>query len=211
MCWPWKRTRNCGSRKYLHGRFADCDGSKHDSSQVQEAGSNYLLFIDPDMVPDAYLGHDPNATPIWKTFWEFMQDHDGPCVLAAPYCGQPSQNHVQIFSPNGEGSLKRVSRKQAETLHGWMQIGGAGTGFMLIDMRVFDVIKPPYFHDTYKDETESELQNSQDVSFSKLCWAAGIPMYANFDCWCDHQQMTTLKRPGWVEPPPKVAPELIVT
>lgn len=177
---------------------------------VKNTGTTHLLFIDPDMVPDAYMGVDPNATPIWATFWEFMQKHDGPCVLAAPYCGQTPRNTVQIFSPNGKGDLKRVTREQAAKLHGWMQIGGAGTGFILIDMRVFDVLTPPYFHDTYKDETEAELQNSQDVSFSKKCWAAGIPMYANFDCWCDHQQMTTLKRPGWVDPPPKAAPELIV-
>jgi hypothetical protein len=180
--------------------------------QVKEAmqlGLSHLLFIDPDMLPDTYLEADPQATPVWDTFWSFMQANPG-SVLAAPYCGPPPKEEVHVFSPNPSGDLKRVSREQAAALHGWQQVGGAGTGFMLIDMDVFKALKNPYFHDVYTDETESKLRNSQDVDFSKKCWEAGIPMYVNFDCWCDHQQMVHIRRPGWVDPPPRPAPELIV-
>lgn len=176
---------------------------------AREAGHTHILFIDPDIIPDAYVGPDPTAKPIWRTFWDFSLRNPG-CVLCAPYCGCPPSEPVQIWSLNEDKHMRRVERKQSEALHGWYQIAGAGTGFMLIDTSVFKRLAKPYFHDTYSDGSESHLQVSQDLGFSQNCLAHGVPMYCNFDCWCDHQQMMIVKKPGAEKLVPPPAPELVV-
>ena len=172
---------------------------------VQHARSveaTHILFLDPDMVPDAYIQDDPQAKPFWHVAWPFMKANPG-CVLAAPYCGRRPHEPVHCFARNKENNLVRITRDQAALLEGWYAVDAVGTGMMLIDMAVFDRFEHPIFRDVFQDKTCTKLRQSQDVDFCLRCHAAKVPVYVNFSCWADHWQNSPVRRPGWkAETPP---------
>ena len=181
-------------------------------AHARQKQAHFLLFIDPDMGVDKYVQRgangqvlDPNyALPFFPAAWDLALQHQKtnhpPAIYAAPYCATPPHEPVHVFVRNETGKLVRLERDRASTLRGWHQVGACGTGLMLIDMRVFDVIhrpNAPYFEDQYTDTTETKLRYSQDVDFCLRCGAAGIPVYVNFSCWCTHWQLAEVHRPGY--------------
>jgi hypothetical protein len=169
------------------------------NQEVRDAArwnASHILFLDPDMIPDAYVGKDPNAKPYWATYWGFMRANPG-TVLGVPACGAPPEEKVQVFGKTPDGDVARVPREVAATARGWQRVTRVGSAVLLIDMDVFAKLEPPYFSDVYEDKTETELESSQDFTFCRQCEEKGVPIYVNFDCWADHQHFTTVKRPGW--------------
>jgi len=144
----------------------------------------YLLTVDPDAWPDPYVRWNPKRgfqnrfRPFWDEAWRFMQEQAeqvGPCVLAAPACGKPPAEDVQVFARVPGGRLPKIKREYAQTLRGWERVGAVGTHMMLIDMRVFDRLEPPYFEDQYTAIDHVTLKRTQDVKFCKKCYEADVP------------------------------------
>lgn len=154
-----------------------------------DAGATHLLMLDPDVALDHYVGREPWAVPWFSTFWSFAMANHG-SVLAAPYCGRGlADPPVQVFDGGTtETERRRVPWNDARQRRGWQRVTGVGTGLMLIDMRIFERLKPPYFIDHYADETCTRLDYTPDLWFCQLCCAAGIPIYVNWDCWVGHWQ-----------------------
>ncbi len=180
--------------------------------------ATHILMIDPDMVPDRYLGSDERAKPFWSEAWPFILDNPN-AIAAAPYCGEYPERKIHVFADNEAGKSVRVTHVQAARLEGWQEVRGVGTGLMLMNAGIFRKMRQPWFDDSYTDRTHTELRRSQDVLFCEKASAAGIPTYVNFDCPCGHWQNSVVDMPGWTPPggQPQVAqkknpsiPKLIV-
>lgn len=168
-------------------------------AQAQRIKADYLLFLDPDMVPDYYVGQDPQAKRFWDTAWSFIKQHRG-AVCAAPYCGPPPDEAVHVFVRTDHGEVSRLPRAIAAQQQGWKAVEGVGTGLMLIDMAVFVRLDQPYFDDEYVDASRTDLYRSQDVQFCLKCRAKDVGIYVNFDAWALHYQPMLVHRPGWKPP-----------
>ena len=175
--------------------------------------ADFLLFLDSDQAPDAYLaanpyriGVDPNAKPFWDSSFDFMVEHRanrGPCLVAAPYMGPPPIENCYIFrwrtqasdDPNQGFSLEQWTREEAALAHGIEQVAALPTGLILIDMMAFDHIKPPYFYYEWTDEFERQKASTEDVTFTRDCSLNGVPCYVNWDAWAGHHKLKNVGRP----------------
>jgi hypothetical protein len=165
-------------------------------ADAKTRGATHIWFIDPDMCPD-WMVQRYGATPFWPGCWDFIRTM-GACVVAAPYAGMAdtASYKVHVFRREVGNRLVRLAPEEAAELTGWHRVGGVGTGCMLIDMRVFDILdrdqangQPvPYFKDLYTDGTMSQLKTTQDIYFCHRLLRHKIPLYVNFDCWMGHYQ-----------------------
>jgi len=165
-------------------------------NEAKRLGFTHLLMIDPDMVPDRYVGLDPRAAPFWPNAWSWIQEHPG-SVVAAPYRGEPPKCDVQVFRDDSRGKLKKYTDAEAIRCEGWHSVGAVGTGLMLIDMAIISKLKKPYFKNVYWGEDEAGLLIGEDVAFSINCRDHDIPVWVNFSCWCGHMQMGCVEKPFW--------------
>jgi len=178
--------------------------------KARAKGVDYLLIVDNDMNPDAYhasnehrLGVDPGAKKFWDSSWEFMLEHPEPCIIAAPYCGPPPHECVYVFRwisnqsdhPAFDRGLQMFSREDAAHRHGIEEVAALPTGLMLLNMKVFEALDPPYFCYEWTDQTESKKASTEDVFFTRDLSIAGIPNYCNWDAWAGHWKMKCVGKP----------------
>lgn len=154
---------------------------------AREFKATHLMFMDPDIVVDAYVGLKSWAKRWWPEAWKSAIGDRKQAVLGAPYVGQAGL--VQVFDLNRQ----RFQADDVSTRSGWERIGAIGTGLLLIDMKVFDRLdetgeKMPYFADAFEDWRQAKMIATQDLFFCERCRKAGIPIYVNWDCWCAHWQ-----------------------
>ena len=180
--------------------------------RAREAGVDYLVMIDNDMSPDAYLatnpyriGTDPLAKPFLSSTFDFMIEHDGPCVVGAPYCGPPPHENIFVFlwrkfqsdHPNGEVdvSLQQYEREEAAIRTGFEEVAALPTGLIMLDMRIFDKLEQPWFDYEWKDREASEKASTEDVMFSREVSLSGFPIYCNWDAWAGHWKPKCVGKP----------------
>ena len=160
--------------------------------RAKELKADIMIQVDSDMKPD-YLRQD--ARPFWDTSFEFLINHNGPCIICAPYCGKAPVHNIFGFrwrsamnpeKPVPHFSLEQFTREEAAILGGIQEVAAMPTGLIMIDMRCFEYLEPPHFQYEWKDKTESERVSTEDVFFTRNASLAGIPVYCNFDAWCGH-------------------------
>lgn len=181
--------------------------------------ADFLLMIDSDMDPDCELGRDPRAKEFWPSTIDFMLHHNGPCAVAAPYCGPPPMENIYVFNwqnmesgipPKDMGSLKlgQFTREHAYILSGIQEVAALATGLILFDMRGFENIETPYFSYEYygdgpkcdschqpKRGPEDEKCSTEDVVTTRDLSLAGVPQYCNWDAWAGHRKTKTVRKP----------------
>lgn len=176
---------------------------------AEKAGVDYVLMVDADMSPDLpFDGHKP----FWESSFNFMLQHDGPCVIAAPYCMAPPEERVNVFQwvsretnhPNPDFILTNYPRAEAAIMTGIKPVNAAGTGLILIDMRAVRKMPHPRFYYEYSDKSESHKNSTEDVTFTRDLGYAGVPMYCNWDAWAGHHKSKLVIKPCLV-PPANVA------
>lgn len=159
---------------------------------AQQKGVDYMLMIDSDMAPDL---KEDGAKPFWDTSLNFVLAHrDKPCIVAAPYVGPPPHCNIYVFRwnnhmndcPNPDHKLDQFTRSEAEMRVGIEEVAALPTGLMLIDMRAFKSINPPYFYYEWLDEREHRKASTEDVTFTRDISLAGVPIYCNWDSWAGH-------------------------
>jgi hypothetical protein len=144
--------------------------------QAQDFGCTHLLFIEVDMRFPAdgalrllkrdklVVGGTYNYKVVDKDW-----DHSKPVIT------KPLVLYGNAADP---GPLSFVPREQMPK-EIFKEFDGypifLSNGFILIDMRVFQQLKPPWFF----FEKRGERMDGQDVTFSMNCHKAGI------DTWCD--------------------------
>ncbi len=179
-------------------------------------GCAYLLMVDSDMHPDLY--EQAGAPRFWDTAWEFMMkrrekeiEFHGergpkalpPATIAAPYCGPPPEEFPFVFqmtnresdNPNPDIKLEMISRPLASMMHGIQQMDALPTGLILYDIRVFEILPPPWFRYEYSDQTESVKVTTEDVYQTRNASFLGLPQFCAFDCWAGHAKGKLVGKP----------------
>jgi len=181
---------------------------------AKAAEVDYLVMIDSDMKPDAYLpgnphglGQDDLARPFWDSSWEFMLNHrdHGPCMIGVPYCGPPPHENVYVFTwatfqsdhPNVDLRIEPFAREAVVNRRGFEEVACLPTGLVLIDMRVFDnpLVVPPYFDYEWKNKFEMHKASTEDCFFTRDLNMANIPLYVNWDSWAGHWKRKCVGKP----------------
>jgi hypothetical protein len=167
---------------------------------------DFLLMVDNDMAPDRELMKgDPEAKPFWDTTWQFMKKRGAPCIVAAPYCGPPPISNIYVFywgnwqnweqNPQPDHRLEQYTRNEAAQMTGIQPVGALPTGLILIDMRIFDKLKPPWFYYEWKDEYADQKASTEDVTFSRDLGLLGIDVFCNWDAWAGHWKRICVEKP----------------
>lgn len=189
---------------------------------VKEAlalGVDYLMMLDSDMEPDAYVGQDASAKPFWESSWEWMLAHrDTPHAICAPYVGPPPWENIYCFfwrcretpahdAIKPDWLLEQYGREEAAKLGGIQEIGAAPTGLILYDMRIFRTMAPKkdqgWFYYEWEDHTCSKKASTEDVAQTRdasLAWhmsagQAGGRIYCNWDAWAAHIKLKHCGKP----------------
>lgn len=184
--------------------------------QAIKHGVDYLLLVDSDMSPDAERFDDPAAKPFFDTTLEFMLGQEKPCVVAAPYCGPPPHENVYVFcwgnlrtgNPDADVRIDQFSREHAAQMTGITEVAALPTGLMMIDMRVFKVLTPPFTYYEYEGDgpqcdvcgtpkpgPQSKKASTEDVTFTRDLALAGVPQFCNWDAWAGHIKRHVVRKP----------------
>jgi hypothetical protein len=178
---------------------------------AKREGVDVLVMVDNDMKPDAYLAGNPNrlaadplARPFWDTAFNFLCEHQGPCVVGVPYCGPPPVENIYVFewakyqsdNPNADIRLEQFTREQAAIRTGFEEVGALPTGLIMFHMKALEKIKPPYFYYEWSDETESKKASTEDVTFTRDLSLAGVPNYVLWDAWAGHWKRKCVGKPS---------------
>lgn len=191
-----------------HARIADTPITMTRNRMFLDAAKDeidLLLIVDSDMAPDVELGCEPGAKPFLDSSLEFMLTHEGPCVIAAPYCGPPPHENVYVFQwanyqgdhPDADWRIVQYTREQAAVMAGMHQAAALPTGLMLIDMRGLKKLppdKPPTYYE-WTDGWETNKASTEDCTFSRDLAFAGVPLYCNWDAWAGHVKRKVVRKP----------------
>jgi hypothetical protein len=132
---------------------------------------DYLLFLDDDHIFDWKEVPDHNNYDFLKTLLEHDKD-----IVGALYYHRTGQYRPVLMKHTGEPG-KQYTFMTDDDIKGELQrVDVQGGGVMLINMKIFDKLKPPYF--------EPEMQTDGDNLGTdiQLCRKA---TEAGFEVWCD--------------------------
>lgn len=176
--------------------------------RARELGADALVMVDSDMRPDLY----PGAPRFFDSTFDFFCKHyeRGPVVVGAPYCGPPPLECVYVFqwcqpesaTDTAPFSLEMVSREEASIRSGFQEAAALPTGLIFYDMRIFDVVKPPYFSYEWTDEYQSEKASTEDVMATRDMSLRGLellgynPVLCNWDSWAGHWKPKCVGKPA---------------
>ena len=167
-------------------------------------GVDFVVMVDSDMFPDMYQGHDPKAKPFFPLAFDFLVKHQGPAMIAVPYCGPPNIENVYIFKwatqqtnhPNPDLKIDQYTREEAAVATGIEEVAALPTGLCMFHLSAVDRLKPPYFYYEWKDKREQEKASTEDVTFTRDLAFAGVPIYCAWDSWAGHWKQKCVGRPG---------------
>lgn len=172
---------------------------------AREHGFDYALLLDNDMKFDAQLGHDPGAKPFLPSSLDFALAQPGPVFVGAPYCSAPPSQEVVVMKhreyapdcPGGMGKkLDKYTRDEAAVAKGIERVAALPTGCLLVDLRAFDVIAPPWFYYEFTDAPyNTALASTEDVVLTRNADWLGIPQYVNWDAWAHHLKSYEVCKP----------------
>ena len=173
---------------------------------AREHGFDFALMLDNDQVPDLLLGADPTAVPFLPTALDFALGHEGgPCFVGAPYCSAPPNQDVVVmknreYCPDMIGGaglkLDKYTRDEAAVMTGIRRVAALPTGCLLLDLRAFDVIEPPWFYYEYADPPyNTALASTEDVVLTRNADWLGIPQYCHWSAWAGHEKQYRVGKP----------------
>lgn len=203
----------------VRGRLADTPITMTRNDMVAQALAadiDLMLMVDSDMAPDCESGEDPFAKPFWTTSVEFVLNHNGPCVVGAPYCGPPPNENVYVFEwqnfethqPNVSIKLGQITREKAAVLAGIQEVAALPTGLTLFDMRGFKKVPPPWFSYEFEGDgppcdackrpkpgLQARKASTEDVVLTRDLSIGGVKQYCNWDAWAGHVKRKVVRKP----------------
>lgn len=172
---------------------------------ARENGFDYCLMLDNDMGFDAQLGKDSSAKPFLPSSLDFALAQPAPVFVGAPYCSSPPTQEVVVmkhreYAPGllgGMGKkLDKYTRDEAAVATGIERVAALPTGCLLVDLRAFDVIAPPWFHYEFTDPPyNTALASTEDVVLTRNADWLGISQFCNWDAWCTHRKVLDIEKP----------------
>lgn len=182
---------------------------------ARESRSDVIIMVDSDNVIDWHLGED-GTKPWFDSSFAFLLeqfDKGKPVAIGAPYCGPPPHENVYVFQwrnfesddPNMGHQLAQYDREHAAIMAGIMPVAALPTGVTMFDMRLFDLIAPPYFDYEYRDKFHSEKVSTEDVVSTRdmslvVQQKLGYnPIFCNWDAWAGHAKPKIVGKPRSLE------------
>jgi hypothetical protein len=172
--------------------------------------ADLLMMIDSDISADYLLGLDNMAQPFFDTSFEHIINTRKPAIVASPYCGPPPHENVYCFkvanyesnNPNkvANWTLAQFTREEVAQRSGIEHVMALATGLILIDMRVFEKLEPPYFDYGYSDKFKSRKDTTEDVYFTRNATVAGYECYCNWYSWSKHWKNKGVGKPMVMTP-----------
>lgn len=172
--------------------------------EAREHGHDYVLMLDDDQVPDIGLRECPERTdmvPFLTSAVDFALAHDGPCLVGAPYCSGPPLQQVLVMKNreyvpdllDGMGlKIDKYTRDEASRERGIKQVMGLPTGCLLVDLRVLDVLPPPWFSYEFDDPPfNTSLASTEDIVFTRNLDWLGVKQYCHWSAWAGHAKSYT--------------------
>ena len=152
----------------------------------------YLVMIDADTVADP----EPDKPTFWETAFDHAMTYGAPCAVVAPIRAIDGSVCIHKLVQNGDGDhLVRMTPEETAMRSGIERVVGSGLGLVLIDMRVFDALKPPYFRFAYSDPHYHTVAAGEDIQFTADLGGPGIPIFAAWNCWAAHAKTVLIGRP----------------
>jgi hypothetical protein len=125
-----------------------------------------------------------------------------PATVAAPYNGPPPDECCYIFSwvsresdtPDPNFRLEMIPRESAAIRSGIQEVAALPTGLILYDMRVFEVLPPPWYRYEF-DAFEARKNTTEDVYQTRNASLLGLPQYVSWSSWAGHAKVKIVGRP----------------
>ena len=179
---------------------------------------DFVLMLDSDNEPDAYLGKDKDATPFWDTAFDLAYSRlmkGKQTVVAAPYCGPPPEpgqidggEVPYLFTwESNESDVERpafkiriLTRNEAALMRGVHRVAALPTGCCLISTDTVKDMPPPWFYYEF-DEFAAKKNSTEDVVFTRnasLFHQAKHDenvCFATCDSWAYHHKTKKVGRP----------------
>jgi SAM-dependent methyltransferase len=130
-----------------------------------ETNADYLLMLDDDMIIDINRNQGPAGAGY--DFLPRLLAHDKD-IIGALYYQRAGECRPVLMKEVGSGGYRFL--RDDEITGGLQQVDVAGGGCLLVKMRVFDKVKPPYFEPEFKFGTDIQLcRKAKDLGFE--IWA----------------------------------------
>jgi len=151
-----------------------------------EDGSQYILFLDSDVLPplDGVLHLMAWKLPIVSGLY-WVRKEEGECWA--------------MWKDEGGYKMRAIKAWDGRLL----KVDIVGLGFMLVDMRVFKKIPPPWFKFQLVSGLkpgEKEIFLGEDVFFCRLARKHGFPIHVDTFVRCEHIQTMKFSKTGQVKP-----------
>lgn len=127
-----------------------------------------------------------------------------PATVAAPYCGPPPHECVYVFRwamrqsdcPDPTFILEMMNREECAYRGGIEEVAALPTGLILYDLRVFDILPPPWYDYEYEDSPYNTMKAStEDVYQTRNASLLGLPQYCNWSAWSGHVKDKIVQKP----------------
>lgn len=169
---------------------------------AQKYGADLLFHIDNDMAPDIYPG---------ACFWDRAIAkwlEVGECIIGVPYLDRggrvtvtrvESKQNLDLAPDLTNLELDKVSRCEAARAAGYERVATVGSGLMMIDMRIFKRLRPPYFYYEYENEFQAKITGTADSVLCRNAGMQGVPVYVDWDCWAGHWKKHRFDAPPQID------------
>ena len=181
---------------------------------ARQIKADILVMVDADMTPDVHLhdGMDLTARPFIDVAFDKIYEHwdRGPLVIGAPYGGPPPIENTYVFLWEQLGNLgdeshfgiRMYTRNEAQQMAGLHECAALPTGLIAFDMRIFDILEPPYFFYEWKDKYQAEKSSTEDVASTRNMSMTCIdqygynPLLCAWSSWAGHNKVWCVKKPN---------------
>ncbi len=162
--------------------------------QGRANGVDILFVVDDDMRP---------APGFFEAAIDFLLKHQGPAVIASPYCTAPPLENVCVFewaqgetgAPDAPFAVTNIVREDAARRTGTERVANIGTGLIAYKMSAFEKISHPWFDYGYSDETHTQVIETEDCWNARKLSFAGVPLYVHWDFWSAHRKSKWVVKP----------------
>ena len=173
------------------------------AQKALDCGADYLLFLDPDMDPNAEQD-EPHYAPFMETSIKFLEElkagkHGMPegslGIIAAPALSGPPEYKCNVFA-GAPNNMRRVTQQEAMDRKGCIdRVVGIGTAVMMIPTAVFKKLPQPWFDDVYENDIKSKVWITQDINFCQQCNSNGVSVWCSWYSFATHYKTVGIGRP----------------
>jgi hypothetical protein len=170
----------------LVSRHYNIDLARQDGVMAAiNVGATHILFVDTDILPFAY--QDGKFVPFVNAI-DFMLSYNYPIVSGLYLSKKDFKPAVYDYTGDERIPFRPTDKKFDDLVNKVSFVDGVGTGFLLIDAKVFKILEKngyfPFFQ--YKRDYEKNVEISEDLYFMNLLVKNGFKVMLLGQIACIH-------------------------